>query len=121
LSAKNKVIAGDYLNALIACVAGKVYMNRRYATNYVFEESSTSGFQIDKNTTETYEVIDERTYKSTSSAILRGIVGTTLFGGVGLLAGLSAKPKGIYILAIKFKDGKQSLIEVDEKVYKCII
>jgi len=38
-----------------------------------------------------------------------------------LLAGLSAKSKGIHILAIQFIDSKKSLIEVDDEIYKEII
>lgn len=56
--------------------------------------------------------------KSGTSAILRGMAGVTLFGGVGILAGLSAKHKGIYTIAIQWKDGKKSLIEIDDKLYK---
>ena len=44
-----------------------------------------------------------------------------MLGPVGLLAGLSAKNKGIYTVAIKFKDGKNSLLEVDDKFYKALI
>lgn len=34
---------------------------------------------------------------------------------------VSAKNKGIYQVAIQFTDGKKSLIEVDDKIYKAII
>lgn len=34
---------------------------------------------------------------------------------------ISAKNKGIYQIAIQFKDGKKSLIEVDDKIYKTLI
>lgn len=40
---------------------------------------------------------------------------------VGLLAGLSAKKKGVYIIALEFKDGKKSLLEVDDKIYKALL
>ena len=35
-----------------------------------------------------------------------------------MLAGLSAKNKSIVTRAIHFKNGKNSLLELDEKVYK---
>ena len=35
-----------------------------------------------------------------------------------MLAGLSAKNKSTVTIAIRFKDGKNSLLEVDEKIYK---
>lgn len=51
----------------------------------------------------------------------RGLVGGALLGPVGLLAGLSAKNKGTHTLVIEFKDGKKSLIEVNEKIYKLLM
>ncbi|AWO73868.1 hypothetical protein C1N76_04305 [Geobacillus thermoleovorans] len=51
----------------------------------------------------------------------RGLVGSFLLGPVGLLAGLSAKTKGVHVVAIKFKDGKKSLLEVNEKIYAALM
>lgn len=59
--------------------------------------------------------------KSAASGIARGAIGAALLGPVGLLAGLSAKNKGTYNVAIKFKDGKNSLVEIDDKVYKTLV
>ena len=54
--------------------------------------------------------------------VARGLVGGALLGPVGLLAGgLSAKNKGIYQVAVQFKDGSRSLIEIDDKIYKALI
>ncbi len=45
-----------------------------------------------------------------------------MLGPVGAVAGvMSAKNKGTYQIAIKFKNGEKSLIEVDDKIYKAII
>ena len=49
------------------------------------------------------------------------MAGVALLGGVGILAGLSAKNKGIFTIAIQWKDGKKSLIEIDDKLYKKFI
>jgi hypothetical protein len=38
-----------------------------------------------------------------------------------LAGGMSAKNKGIYQVAVEFKDGKRSLLEVDDKTYNAII
>ena len=44
-----------------------------------------------------------------------------MLGPVGMLAGgISAKNKGIYQVAVEFTDGKRSLLEVDDKIYKAI-
>lgn len=68
-----------------------------------------------------YEVLDEKSRKSASSAVGRAAVGAFFLGPVGLAAGLSAKSKGIHTVAIQFTDGKKSLLEVDDKIYKAII
>ena len=73
-------------------------------------------------TIESYELITDEHRKSAKSGIARGLVGGALLGPVWMLAGgMSAKSKGIYQIAIQFKDGKRSLLEVDDKIYKAII
>ena len=76
---------------------------------------------INKDNVEAYDVIDESSRKSAASVAGRVIVGS-LFGGIGVIAGaLSAKSKGVHIVALSFNDGKKSLIEVDDKIYKSIM
>ena len=77
--------------------------------------------EINKETVEDYEVMDESHRKSATSAVGRGLVGGFLLGPVGLLAGLSAKSKGTHVVALQFKDGKKSLIEMDDKMYKALV
>lgn len=112
MGAKNKVVAGDYLNKMV--MGGKI-------ANPSISLSLTKILNLDKKTVESYEIITEETRKSATSGIVRGAVGSVLLGPVGLLAGLSAKNKGTYNIAIKFKDGKNSLLEVDDKIYNAII
>ncbi len=76
---------------------------------------------IDKNTVKEYEIITEESRKSAVSAVGRGFVGGVILGPVGWLAGLSAKSKGTHTIAIEFTDGKKSLIEIDDKIYKVLI
>lgn len=110
MGAKNKVIAGDYNGGLVSTFLGITSIGLGF-----------SSITIDKNSVECYEVVDESSRKSAASVAGRAIVGS-LFGGVGAIAGaLSAKSKGIHTIAISFKDGKKSLIEVDDKIYKAII
>jgi len=111
-SAKNRVIAGDYAGKQVIGTFGMVQI----AT------SLTKGVAVDKTTVESYELITDEHRKSAASGVARGLVGGALLGPVGMLAGgLSAKNKGIYQVAIQFKDGKRSLIEVDDKIYKSIV
>lgn len=109
--AKNKVIAGDYINFSILKLSNAI--------------SLVSGFKtilnLDKSTVESYELITEEHRKSAVSGVSRGLVGGVLLGPVGMLAGLSAKNKGTHTLAIEFRDGKRSLIEIDDKIYKLLM
>lgn len=111
-SAKNKVIAGDYNGAVISCMFGMVSMCQTIGKSII----------LNKDVVEDYELITDEHRKSASSGVARGLVGGALLGPVGVLAGgLSAKNKGIYQVAIQFKDGKRSLIEIDDKCYKTLI
>ena len=112
--AKNMVIAGDY--------EGKGLTNLGDDVVIVCGFKLSSAININSSTVESYEVITDEQRKSAASGVARGLVGGVLLGPVGLLAGgLSAKNKGIYQLAIQFKDNKRSLIEIDDKLYKLII
>jgi len=84
--------------------------------------SLLNSVKLNKDTVDSYELITEEHRKSAASGIARGLVGGALLGPVGLLAGgLSAKNKGTYQVAIQFKDGKRSLLEIDDKIYKGLI
>lgn len=108
MGAKNMVIAGDYMGKPITGIGGvvQIYVDRK---NYIL---------LDKFGVASYDVITEDTRKSAASGIARGAVGAALLGPVGLLAGLSAKNKSTVTVAVRFKDGKNSLLEMDDKVYK---
>lgn len=105
----NTVIAGDYNGNDIILLAGN---NIAYITG---------ALPINKNTTDSYSVVDENYRKSAASAVGRAAAGAFLLGPVGLFAGLSAKNKGTHTLQINFKDGKRSLIVVDDKINTAII
>ena len=113
MSAKNKVIAGDYIGKQ---VLGGGVAQAGISIGFVKQ------LYLNKTTVESYEVISDEHQKSAASGAVKGIVGGALLGGVGMIAGaMSAKEKGVYTVAIQFKDGKKSLLEVDEKLYKAII
>ena len=111
MGAQNKVIAGDYIGKMTGVSLGQLYIATSFGKANV----------LNKQNIEAYELITDEQRKSAASGVIRGAVGATLLGPVGLLAGLSAKNKGIYTVAIKFKDGKNSLLEVDDKFYKALI
>ncbi len=108
----NKILAGDYTGKPIMFTAGKLIIGVKLFKN----------MELNKDTVESYEIITDDIRKSAASGIARGAVGGVLLGPVGLLGGaLSAKNKGTYQIALQFKDGKRSLIEVDDKFYKELI
>lgn len=112
MGAKNKVIAGAYEGKAVGASFGQCYITVGFAKN----------LYLNKDTVDDYEVITDEQRKSAASGVARGLVGGVLLGPVGMLAGgLSAKNKGTYDIAIQFKDGQKSLIEVDDKIYKAIM
>lgn len=113
--AKNKVISGEYSSYSI-WISGNCL-----AIGTDNGWTQTMLYRIAKDTVSDYEVITEDKIKSASSTILRAGAGALVLGPVGLLAGVSGKHKGVYNVAIKFKNGKKSLIEIDEKLYKKLI
>ena len=110
MAAKNKVIAGDYNGKMILSTFGIVSLST----------SAFKSFPLDKTTVEEYEVLDEESRKSATSAVGRAFVGGVILGPVGWLAGLSAKSKGTHTIALQFKDGKKSMIEVDDKIHSAL-
>ena len=51
---------------------------------------------------------------------MSGAIGGALLGPVGLLAGMP-KIVGINLVAVKMKDGKNFLMEIDDKIYRALI
>lgn len=112
MGAKNKVIAGDYVGGAVGSTFGSAYV----------QAGMFKTVDLIKEKVESYELVTDDHRKSAKSGVSRGLVGGALLGPVGLLAGgLSAKSKGVYTVAIAFKDGKSSLLEVDDKIYKVIV
>ena len=107
MATKNEVIAGDYEGKQITSTLGIVTI-----VTGLFKT-----IELDKTTVKEYEIMDEESKKSATSAVGRAFVGGAILGPAGLLAGLSAKSKRTHVIAIEFKDGKRSLIQLNQKVY----
>lgn len=107
----SKVIAGDYQGNSISVDPGSVYLAILYGWG--------KSVLLSKDNIKEYEIMDQKTRKSASSAVGRAFLGSVVLGPVGLFAGLSAKSKttGVQI-AIEFKDGGRSLIELSGKHYE---
>lgn len=106
--AKNSVIEGAYKGKFITS-------NFTGVSIYI---SWTKEVYINRDTVADYEVIDSNERTSATSALGRGLAGGVLLGPLGLAFALTAKKKGTHLVAIEFKDGERSLIEIDSKIYK---
>ena len=112
--AKNRVIAGEH--------TGKQVVGKAGMKHPVIAVGLVKSKPMNKETVESYELITDEHVKSAASGVTRGLVGGALLGPVGLLAGaMSGKNKGIYQVAVQFKDGTKSLIEIDDSAYKLLV
>ena len=110
--AKNIVTAGDYKGKAVMNPTGKPYISVGFR-NKIY---------LNPETVAEYQVVGEDTRKSAGSGVARGIVGGALLGPVGMLAGgLSAKNKSTVTVAIQFKDGKKSLLEIEGIIYQSLV
>ncbi|MEE0706545.1 MAG: hypothetical protein UCH28_09220 [Adlercreutzia sp.] len=109
--AANKVIAGDYKGKLIAGSFGEAFISM----------TMTKFLYLNKETVSNLALLDDESQISVASVALRGLVGELLLGPIGLVAAATAKRSGIYIVGIEFKDGKRSVVEVDDKRYRNLV
>ena len=110
--ARNMVIEGDYKNKAVMAPTGKPYISTGFMKK----------LYLNKETVDTYEVLNSESQKSMSSGIMRGLIGGAMLGPVGALAGgVSAKNKNTYLVAVQFKDGKRSLLELEGVLYQALV
>jgi len=76
--------------------------------------------KISRDTVENYDILDKDTQISSFDAVRRANNWSFFFGNAGYAAALGAKAKGTYRIAIQFYDGRRSLLEVDDKLYRAI-
>lgn len=110
IRARNKVISGDFQGKLVGHGSGNPFISLSF-TKFLFLGSSTVASVV---------LLDEDSEVSVASAATRGFIGEMLFGPIGLAAAATAKRSGIHVLEIEFRDGKRSVLEVDDKVYASI-
>lgn len=108
--AQNRVIAGDYKGKFIFKSGRKLVVKK-------FIE-----LPIEKHWITSYEVINDEHRKSAASGIAKGLIGGALLGPIGMIAGaMAADNASTYHIAIQWKNGKQSLIEIDADYYKILM
>ena len=112
-SAKNTVIAGDYATCrLFRMNAALVYISGTL--------KKIDDIFLTPETIEAFEPVTEDIIRSGSSALLTGVLDPACLLTLRLHASESMQKKGIYTIAVKFRDGKRSLMEIDEKLYQAI-
>lgn len=118
MGAKNTVTAGDYKGGVVG------QKTKTKGSNELFVLPIglfTKKIPIDNEHVEFYEVIDEESRASATSAVTRGAIGAALLGPIGIAAALSAKKKGLHTVVLQFKDGKSSVVEIDKEIYQTLI
>ena len=109
--ASNKVIAGDYKGKLIGGSFGEAFISL----------AMTKLLYLNKDTVSSLTPLDDDSQISVASAAMRGLVGELVLGPIGLIAAATAKRNGIHIVGIEVKDGKRSVVEVDDKRYRNMV
>lgn len=101
----NRVVAGDYNNYGITNTFGVVAIVHGFKTN----------IKLNSETLESFEEVDMSEKRSAGKTVAGGV----LFGGIGALLGATSK-KRTHTCKIVFKDGKKSLIELDDDTFKIL-
>lgn len=109
--ASNRVIAGDYKGKLVGGSFGEAFISL----------AMTKLLYLNKDTVSSLTPLDDDSQISVASAAMRGLVGELVLGPIGLIAAATAKRNGIHIVGIEFKDGKRSVVEVDDKRYRNMV
>lgn len=81
-----------------------------------------SSSRISAKTVDHYEVLDQKSAKSMSSAIARGLVGGAFLGPIGVTAATTAKVKSIWTVVVYYKISEEkSMLEMDDKTYRLVV
>ncbi len=72
---------------------------------------------IYKDVVVSYEVINQQSTTSGSSAILKSSLASFFLGTPGMMAGLGAKTNEIFWIAVEWANGEKSLLELDRELY----
>lgn len=107
----NVVVAGDYLG----------YEVRAIGAGQVVISAGIENIPLTRETVAKHEVMSRNTSKSTGSAVKRAVVGKAVMGRGGMVLGAAtARRDSTFEVAIDFKDGKRSKLQIDEGTYKAL-
>lgn len=112
MKSRNMVIGGDYETLEIEKYYDKEMLRICYRID----------LPINKDTVLNYQLINQENNSNNSDKVKRGLLGGLIGGTVGAIVGSSStKQNNIYTIAVNFKNGRRSLIEIDDKLYKVFI
>lgn len=115
-SAGNKVIDGEFKGMYISNLWGRVSI---CLDSGLFKKPNR--IELDYNTVARYQLIDQSSDVSMTSALARSAVGQAVAGDAGGIAGaMTAKVRGVNIVLITYRDGRKSLIEIDDLRYELL-
>lgn len=106
---KNIVIAGDYKGQTLYTTP----RDELYIGNGV-----SGGVRVSKDTVSRYELTTHESASGFSAG--KAAMGAFAFGDSGTVAGVGGKRRDTYRVAIYFRGGKQSLVEMDSKHYRLL-
>ena len=104
---KNKVIDGDFHDMKVQKRGGRIVIRVLHEEDRILDHSHLQH----------YALVSTETFEKGYSLNRKGAWGGILLGPLGLLFGLEKKSHEINQVAVKFKDGKESLLVLDHKIY----
>lgn len=114
--AGNKVLDGEFKGMYISNLWGRVSI---CLDSGLFKKPNR--IELDYNTVARYQLIDQSSDVSMTSALARSAVGQAVAGDAGGIAGaMTAKVHGVNIVLITYRDGRKSLIEIDDLRYELL-
>lgn len=110
MKACNKVISNDWFrNCEIVERDGVLFI-------------SPYNIELSKKNISNYAIIEQKNSTDKGSTLTRGLVGGAIFGVAGAIVGSStAKTNAINTISIRFIDGKDFTIEIDDNKYKILM
>lgn len=99
-------------------VIGRDYVDGRVTRDLKILRGSRK-WELNNKTVTKVKVVNSDERKSVSSGITRGLVGGVVLGPLGMIGGvISGKNKKSYMVEIYFTDGRVSIAEVDDKIFR---
>lgn len=108
---KNTVIDGDYKNCIIKYDKGKLTL-----------ESQNLNLDLSNDVIDEYKLIHTIHKRNILDIIARLVIAICLVGPVGILAIFTSNMYISYhIVSLEFKDGKKSLLKINNRLYENLI